>query len=666
MVNESVKSFLSEHVTTELNLKSMNLKLKTLLAVIALIFLSHISNADIIPIGKINHQAMSEFLDQRMREYTTGNNIPNAVVALVTADSIYLLKGYGYADLVNRIPVDPRYHLFRTGSVSKIFTWTAIMQLYEQGLVDLDADISKYSDIELNQRILYKDTNPDPITLKHLLTHTAGYEDVLENLFSFSPQPSLKEQLLRKVPARIYPPGQVMAYSNWGTTLAGYIVENISGMQFEDYIKEHIFKPLGMDESTFEQPLDAESESRMVKAYRWVDGEFHAGNFEHMPAPAGGLSTTAYDMALLLQAHLAGGSNAFGKILEKPAIDKMHQPLFKYHPLTAGMTHGLLELFVNGNRIVSHGGSSSIFDSGFYIIPGEGIGLFIAYSGGDTFGHINILNDFMSEFFPRKEIQDKNYKPLMEAKLSDLKGEYHQSRSMRTSSDRILNLMIGSLNLKPVGDKELEFDLYGMDFSYREIMPGMYKTNKVNKDYPFGFMEYLFVTKAPDGRLMLVSDGPMTFIKARWYEGALFAGLIFIPAIILAIGILLFFGFRLIYLRFKKKLSPIKGVLLWGNRLAIIHAIALLSTIIIFSAYSKPNIAHRLPDSFFNPNPLMDGLIQGGTWIVGIMGIILLASGLRIWLRGSGTVVVKVYQSIYALWAMGVTWLLWFNNFLGF
>ena len=320
---------------------------------------------------------------------------------------------------------------------------------------------------------------------------------------------------------------------------------------------------------------------------------------------------------------------------------------------------------MNGKRIVSHGGSSSIFDSGFYIIPGEGIGLFIAYSGGDIFGHIHILHDFMGEFFPGKEMQDEQYKPLMEVRLADLKGEYHQSRSMRTSSDRILNLLVGSLHLKPVGDSGLEFNLYDMDFSYSELMPGMYKTNKVNKDYPFGFMEYLFVTKAPDGRLMLVTDGPMTFIKARWYEGALFAGLIFIPAVILAFGSLLFFGIRAIYLRFNKKSSPFKGVLLLGNRLTMTHAIALLSTIIIFSAYSKPNIAHRIPDSFFTPNPIMDGLIQGGTWIVGIMGIILLASSVRLWLRGSGTVVVKVYQSIYALWAMGVTWVFYFYNYFG-
>ena len=242
--------------TSQSETKAMNYKLIALLSAIAAICLSLNVYANSLTIDEMRHQEMADFLNQKMLDYTGRNNIPNALVAMVTADSMYLLRGYGYADQDNRVPIDPNHHLFRIGSVSKIFTWTAILQFYEQGLVDLDADISEYLDIDLNHKILFKDGDPAPISLRHLLTHTAGYEDVLEDLFSFSPQPSLKEQLLRRVPARIYPAGQVMAYSNWGTSLAGYIVENISGMRFEDYIKQHIFIPLGMNGSSIEQPLD--------------------------------------------------------------------------------------------------------------------------------------------------------------------------------------------------------------------------------------------------------------------------------------------------------------------------------------------------------------------------------------------------------------------------
>ncbi len=272
----------------------------------------------------------------------------------------------------------------------------------------------------------------------------------------------------------------------------------------------------------------------------------------------------------------------------------------------------------------------------------------------------------MSEFFPQKEISYNDHHPLMEVSVDNLKGEYHQSRSMRTSSDRILNLIIGSLHLKPVGEKELAFNLYEMDFSYRELKPGMYKSNLVNKDYPFGFMEFLFVTKAPDDRYMLVTDGPMTFIKTRWYERALFAGLIFIPAIIVAIGSLLFFGIRLLIRRFSKRAIPFKGFLLLGNRLVVAHATTLLLTVIIFVASSKPNPAHRLPESFFDPNPLVDGIINGGIILIGILGVLLFVSTVRLWLKEPGMPLSKVYQSVYSLLALGVFWLLSFYNLFGF
>ena len=644
----------------------MHVKLKTMFVAIAAIGLLLCTNVDAFATGDKNYPEMADFLHRQMLDYTSSNHIPNAAVAMVTADRMVLLQGYGYVDTDSLVPVNPDRHLFRTGSVSKIFTWTAILQLYEKGLVDLDVDVSVYLDIDLRHKILYKGKDPSPITLRHLLTHTAGYEDVLEGLFSFNPQPSLKEQLLNKVPARIYPPGKVMAYSNWGTSLAGYIVECVSGMRFEEYVKQHIFMPLGMNGSSFEQPLDIVLEKRMVTASRWVDGEFHAGNFEHMPAPAGGLSTTPFDMALLLQAHLNSGRNAFGRILGESTMNMMHTQQFTFHPLLTGMTYGLIELNVNGHRIISHSGSSTIFDSGFYILPDKGIGLFFAYSGGDWSGHAHILHNFVSKFFSTKDIRYKDHNPLMEVSLADLQGEYHQSRSMRTSSDRILNLMIGSLHLKAAGDKELSFNLYGMDYSYNEVKPGMYKSNKVNQNYPFGFMEYLLVTKAPDGRLMLVADGPMTFIKTRWYERTLTAGLVFITTLFMALMSLLFFGFRVIFRRFKKSLSPFKGSLLWGNRLIIAHAATLLFTIILFMANSAPNPAHRLPDSFFNPNPVLDAIIATGMMLVGIFGALLLVSTVRVWLKGYRPPLLKVYQSLYALVALGVSWLFYVYNFIGF
>lgn len=192
----------------------------------------------------------ADFLHQRMVRFTERENIPNAVIALVSEGRIRLMQGYGHADMEAGIPVDPETHLFRVGSVSKIFTWAAVMQLAGRGQLSLDEDIRTYTGIDLDFRILYNipdaAAGPGAITLRHLLSHSAGFANTFEGLFSFTEQPPLEQYLAERMPARIFPPGEVIGYSNYGTVLAGYIVEQVSGMEFEDYISEHIFAPLGM------------------------------------------------------------------------------------------------------------------------------------------------------------------------------------------------------------------------------------------------------------------------------------------------------------------------------------------------------------------------------------------------------------------------------------
>lgn len=613
-----------------------------------------------------NFKIKSDYLDKKMQEFVDENNIPNAVISLVCADQIHLLKGYGYADVGKQVPVNPEKHLFRTGSVSKIFVWVAVLQLYEQGLVDMHTDINEYLDIEFEHKVLYKTPKPEPITLYHLITHTAGFEDVLEGLFSFKPLPSLEQQLLRKVPARIFPPGEIMAYSNWGTSLAGYIVEKVSGLSFEEYVKQNIFLKSGMSRSSFEQPLPDNLNPYMVNAYRWIDGEFYKGSFEHMAAPAGGISTTAYDMALFLQAYLNGGSNIYGTVLQPQNIEKMLNPGFRYHPKLSGMTYGMIESDLNGQRIVAHGGSSTIFDSGFYVFPELSKGIFIAYSGGDYTGHIRILQEYMDEFFPFSEHLDKNIHPLVPATISDLKGEYHQSRRMITSSDRMLNLIMGSLRLKPLNDNQIKFTLYGTNFEYEKISEGVYKTINPNSSYPFGSMDYILTSKSPEGRLMLVTDGPMTFIKAKWYETTSFALIIFIPAILLAVSGLVFFMIRLIYRKVRKKSKPFKKSISIVNKVICTHAIFFVLALVLFMLNVVPHPVHLLPKSFFTPNPLLETIISIGFLITGIIGVVVAAMSIRLWVKEPEFKLVKLYHSIYALFAFALIWLFSFYNFIGF
>ena len=277
---------------------------------------------------------VSSFIDGVMATSMRNNHVPGAVVVVVKEGEVFFAKGYGYADLENKIPVDPATTLFRPGSVSKLFTWTAIMQLVEEGKLDLDKDVNTYLDFEI------PDTFSEPITLRNILTHTAGFEDIGNGLFKIDETlvSSLETYVKEYQPARVFPPGTTGAYSNYGSALSGYIVERITGMAFEDYIAENILRPLGMNHSTFEQPLPPSLIDDMAEGYNHVNAEYIKASFEFVVGnPAGALSATGLDMANFMIAHLQDGRFKNTQILSPETTQQMHSPLYRPDPQLDGM-----------------------------------------------------------------------------------------------------------------------------------------------------------------------------------------------------------------------------------------------------------------------------------------------------------------------------------------
>ena len=209
---------------------------------------------------------LDDFFATTMKEY----HIAGAAVAVVKDGKLFFTKGYGYKDIEHGIPVDPEETMFRIGSNTKPFTWTAVMQLAEQGKVDLDADVNTYLDFRVSG------TFPQPITLKHLMTHTSGFgERWLESLASDERElVSEREWLVSNMPARIFGPGEAVGYSNYNAMLAGYIVSRISGQPYPQYIKEHILNPLGMSHTTATSPTPPELQPHRSGGYTYADGGF--------------------------------------------------------------------------------------------------------------------------------------------------------------------------------------------------------------------------------------------------------------------------------------------------------------------------------------------------------------------------------------------------------
>ncbi|GAA2221051.1 serine hydrolase [Promicromonospora sukumoe] len=333
--------------------------------------------------------------------------IAGGVVSVVHDGEILTTRGYGHADTGTTggeaVPVDAEQTLFRPGSVSKLFTATAVMQLVESGDLDLDTDVAEYLDLDVPRRF------DEPITLRNLLTHTAGFEERVGGLIGFGDEtPVLRDSLAEDPPEQIYEPGTVPAYSNYGNALAGYIVERVSGVPFEEYVERNIFEPAGMTSSTFAQPLPSALQDRMSQGY--VTSADAPGQFEIVGgAPAGSLTSSAPDMARFMLAQL--GAPGAGTILEPETLDLMHAPALDESTLgglaaAPRMGLGFFDESRNGHTIVGHGGDTQYFHSHLQIYPDEGTGVFISLNSSGTDGYATlplreaVLQGFTDRYFP--------------------------------------------------------------------------------------------------------------------------------------------------------------------------------------------------------------------------------------------------------------------------
>jgi len=350
------------------------------------------------PAPALTRQDFETFLDALIPSQLQNRDIAGAVVSVVKDGQVLFAKGYGYADVTAKRPVLADQTLFRPGSISKLFTATAVMQLVEQGKVDLDRDVNEYLDFAIPK------TYPEPITLRRLLTHTAGFEETLKNLFVAheSDLKPLRTYLVNQMPERIFPTGKVVSYSNYGFTLAGYLVEHVSGEKFERYIENHILKPLRMINSTFDQPLPLALTPQMSQGYLTAAKKPRDFEFGEV-APAGALTTTAADMTRFMLAFLQDGTVDGVSILKPETVRQMETRQFELHPMLNGLGITFIEYSMNGQRIIGHGGDTLWFHSDMVLVPEAHVGYFISYnSAGKNVGggRGEVLRAFANRYFP--------------------------------------------------------------------------------------------------------------------------------------------------------------------------------------------------------------------------------------------------------------------------
>jgi len=321
----------------------------------------------------ISSAEFAQFFDEIIPQDTDKNDWAHLSIALVYNGKLTLTKGYGFADKTTGLKFDPTRHLIRPGSVAKLLTWTAVMQLAEQGRIDLDADINTYLDFSIPTH------RSGPITMRHLMTHRAGFEDVLRDLMTTSPDQLVKNEtwLKRWVPQRVFDAGAMPAYSNYAAALAGYIVERVSQTPFEQYIEQHIFQPAGMNHSSFRQPVPAQFAKQLGKIYD-QSGTTPVPYDYISPIPAGALTATAHDMGLFMAAFLAADQDGTARLLQAASRDQMLNYFTPHAQGMKSMALGFIRSDEQGLQILEHSGNTRTYHSHLLLVPEYAAGLFIS------------------------------------------------------------------------------------------------------------------------------------------------------------------------------------------------------------------------------------------------------------------------------------------------
>ena len=607
--------------------------------------------------GLSDRADLEAFLDGVMAAHMPSRDIPAATISVVKDGRLLFAKGYGFADREKKTPVEADRTLFRAGSTSKLFTWTAVMQLVERGQLDLDADVNTYL-----TSFQIPATFPEPIAMKHLLTHTPGFEDGALGYLILKDEAQLKpmrEVLEDHLPDRVRPPGTWASYSNWGTALAGLIVEEITGMPFAEYIERNIFAPLSMDRSTFREPLPERLAEDMATGYRWKGGLFEPGFFELISnfGPAGALSTTATDMASFMIAHLQLGRFGDQRILEEETARLMHSRQFTADPRLPGMAYGFYESEVHGQRVIGHGGDTIFFHTDLALIPEQDVGLFVSYVANGGRARTELVDAFVQRYFPREEPAVPEPRLAADGAANEGAGErarraagtYRFTRHNWSDLEKVMSLP-SVISIAVGADDTLVTSAILEDpWHWAEVEPFFYR--QIDGGMTLAFLE------DEDGDITHMAFSMLPFMPAyriAWYSAPVF------NYILLGLGLLLCVTILVSFFRRRKERKTDPAGARWAVRLAaLVGALTLVffvSVAVIVSAAGD--------DLFFDiPTTLTVALVLPIVTTILTAGVAYFA--VLSWKEAYWTRLRRLHYTLFAVLAVGLAWFYWYWNVLG-
>jgi CubicO group peptidase (beta-lactamase class C family) len=578
------------------------------------------------------------------------SDIAGASVLVMRNGQVLLQKGYGFADIKKKQPVDPASTIFRLASISKLSTWISVMQLEEQGRLDLDTDINRYLDFKIRPAF------GQPITLRDLMTHTGGFEEESKDVIITDPKQavSLRDFLIRNQPMRLFPPGQIPAYSNYGVGLASYIVQRISGEPFEQYTERHIYEPLRMAHSSFRQPLPkglTPSEGYGESTVKPAIG-FEIFN----PVGAGGFSSTAADMGRFGSMMLNGGELDGARVLRPETMARMWTPQFEASPGVPPICMGFYQVWRNDLRWIGHEGDLIAFHSLFFVEPTQKLVLFVSYNsaGGGARPRPEIINQFSDRYFPAPP-HKQAFLTLPRGELKQVEGTYTVTRRADSTKLRLFSLMEqATVAIDKDGAAVVD------SRSARDLRLHAIHWKPIGKDLwqEVDGQQTIFAIRDHQGRVIRFAvDFPgVQLERLPWYENRLYVfslvGLSLLVLLLVVIAATWRFGRRLC-LRKRPRPAPQPGTA-WlpvGAQIAAWLWILLVATLVAFTVGSG--------DDALPPTPAWDKYFVMGN-VVAAVAMLFSAyavfAAVRTW-PGTLRLITKVK---YALVAAALLVLCWF------
>lgn len=600
---------------------------------------------------------LAAFLDrfvpaQLEREHSVG-----AAVAIVKDGELLAARGYGYADLERRTPVSAEETLFATGSSGKLFTWAAVLQLVEQGRLDLDADVNTYLG-SLEPRV--PATFPEPVTLRHLLSHTAGFDN-LPGIFARSPEELVSAELymVGHMPARVRPPGELAAYSNYGTSLAGVLVEEVTNTPIELYLEQEVFAPLRMESTTLRQPLPGELAARAATGYTYANGAFQVAPPHYVRLPAAGASySTVTDMARFLSALLQDGRLGEARIFGEATGRQLRQQLFAHDPRVSGMAYGLAEATLNGQRVLKHNGViPTSFNSIVALLPEHGVALYASYNSNGTFAHgEHLLQAFLNHYYPAEPVAPTMLPEARQVAVR-MAGTYRASNTFAASFAKLTALIPGSgyddIQLVAAPDGSITTSGIGPEpLRWVPVAPDVLRLADGRQD-SYGDLVYHLDAEGRPNQLFIQNNPFRAYERVPWYEtGGFSLGLLGACSVVFLSAAL---GWPLAALFRRKAVTPSAArAVSWmaggAAALALLFLPAVLLTVpeaISFGATPGLRAAFALP-------PLSGALLAGSALVA-----------LRAWPRLGWGQVRRGHYLLVVLAGLAYLWLLHSWNLLG-